>query len=115
MVRGDPCMCMATHPTGPPAGPAPAPAATSHSEAEMSLSSVAPASTAATATAGFTVSTEIRTAPARAAMTGMTRASSSSTEIATAPGREDSPPTSTMSAPAATRANPWATARSVVS
>ena len=109
MVRGVPCMCMATH-------PAPARRATSDNadEAEMSLTREAPAARAATATCGLTVSTESRTWPASASTTGTTRANSSSNDTGSAPGRDDSPPTSTMSAPSATICMPWATAASVV-
>src|SRR5579872_71034 len=105
MVRGEPCMCMATHPT-------PASAATGHRAAEMSLTSVAPASMAASATAGFTVSTDTRTWGARPATTGTTRRSSSSSGTGPAPGRLDSPPTSTTSAPSRTMSRPWARASS---
>ncbi len=62
MVRGSPCMCIATQ-------PAPVAAATSQSVAEMSLSRLAPAATAAHATSSLTVSTEIR-APRPAASAG---------------------------------------------
>ena len=100
-------MCMATQ-------PAPPFAATFHSDADTSLTREAPARSAASATAGFIVSIETRTAPASASTTGMTRASSSSWGTGSAPGRVDSPPTSTMSAPSATNWRPWVTAASVV-
>ena len=92
MVRGRPRMCMATQ-------PAPVAAATSQSDAEMSLTRLAPALTAAAATSGLTVSTETRApwaaaGPARASTTGTTRASSTSVSTSSAPGRDDSPPTS---------------------
>ena len=103
MSAGVPCMCMATQPT-------PRPAATGCSAPEMSLMRVAPASTAASATAGFTVSTETLTCGERASITGTTRRSSSASPTGSAPGRLDSPPTSTRSAPSATMAMPWATA-----
>ena len=48
--------------------------------------------------------------PASARTTGSTRSSSSSGEGRVAPGRVDSPPTSTRSAPSATSARPWSTA-----
>ena len=92
-----------------PPSPAPRPAATSHSEAEMSLTRVAPAATAARATSGLTVSTDSRAPrrrgqgldhrhdPAPAPRLGAT---------GSAPGRDDSPPTSTTSAPSATMLEP---------
>ena len=54
IVRGSPCMCIATQPT-------PAPAATLAREAETSLTSVAPASMAASAVSAWRVSIETRT------------------------------------------------------
>ena len=107
-------MCMATQ-------PAPEEAATSQSDAEtMSLTRLAPADSAASATSGLTVSTDTRTPPAaagraRASTTGTTRASSTSTGTGSAPGRDDSPPTSITSAPSAIIWSPRATARSRVS
>ncbi len=92
MVVGVPCRCMATQPTWRRA-------ATGHSEAETSLISDAPASAAASATAPLVVSTDTRTWPASASTTGITRRNSSSRATGAAPGRVDSPPTSTMSAP----------------
>ena len=100
-----PCMCMATHPT-------PDSAATGHSDAEMSLTRVAPAATAASATARLTVSTDTRTWGASASITGTTRRSSSRSDTGSAPGRLDSPPTSTTSAPWRAISRPCATARS---
>src|SRR5262249_34891020 len=44
--------------------------------------------------------------------TGTTRASSSSTETSSAPGRVDSPPTSRISAPCSASCKPWAIAAS---
>ena len=75
----------------------------------------APAPTASRATSLRMVSTDT-TAPsaASAVMTGMTRASSSSTSGRVAPGRVDSPPTSRMSAPATRSSRPWAIAASGV-
>ncbi len=74
----------------------------------------APAASAARATADLLVSTEIgiRISRRRPSITGRIRCSSSSTEIAADPGRVDSPPTSMMSAPAASIAMPRATAAS---
>src|SRR5579884_2526769 len=105
MVFGSPRMCMATQPT-------PAWAATEARVPDMSLMRVAPASTAARATAGFTVSIDTRTRGARAATTGTTRRSSSSWGTGSAPGRLDSPPTSTTSAPSSAISSPRATAAS---
>ena len=90
--------------------PRPSPAATSWSVAEMSLTMVAPAATAATAVASFRVSTETRPWSASASITGSTRRCSSAGSTGSAPGRVDSPPTSTMAAPAANRSIPWAIA-----
>ena len=92
MVVGVPWRCMATHPTR-------CRAATGHSEADTSLISEAPAPTAASATSSLVVSMETLTWPASASITGITRRSSSSTGTGSAPGRVDSPPTSTISAP----------------
>src|SRR6478752_7000600 len=80
---------------------------------ETSLTMEAPASTAARATEARIVSTDT-TAPsaASAVTTGTTRRSSSSTDGRSAPGLVDSPPTSTMSAPAATTSRPCAMAAS---
>ena len=105
MVRGVPCMCMATQ-------PAPAAAATGHRLADTSFTIVAPAASAASATGGFTVSTDSRTRPASAWSTGTTRRSSSAAGTPWAPGRLDSPPTSMRSAPSSTMARPRCTARS---
>src|SRR5690606_11283284 len=58
------------------------------------------------------VSTDTRTTGASAATTGTTRAASVSGATGSAPGRVDSPPTSMMSAPAATRARAWTIADS---
>ena len=74
-------------------------AATGHREAETSLIREAPAPTAASATSSLVVSIDTRTWPARASTTGITRRSSSSVGTGSAPGRVDSPPTSTRSAP----------------
>lgn len=76
-----------------------------------SLTSRAPAATAWAATSARMVSTET-TIPsaARPRTTGTTRRSSSSASTRLAPGRVDSPPTSTRSAPWATRSSPRLTA-----
>src|ERR1700742_5025058 len=81
-----------------------------------SLTSRAPASRASSATDARMVSTLTGT-PARASsvMTGRTRRTSSSAEIRCAPGRVDSPPTSTMSAPWTASSSPCATAASAPS
>jgi hypothetical protein len=107
-------MCMATQ-------PASAEAATSQREAEMSFTRLAPAASAAFATSGLTVSTDRRTplplrlvAAARASMTGTTRSSSTAAGTGSAPGRDDSPPTSIRSAPASIIWSPRATADSGV-
>ena len=63
---------------------------------------------AASATTALDVSTDTTTsAPARIpSITGSTRSSSSSSEMPSEPGRVDSPPTSTMTAPSATCRRP---------
>ena len=67
----------------------------------------APASRQARATAARRVSIETTTPrPASASTTGRTRRSSSSAGTAGQPGRVDSPPTSTMSAPSETKRRP---------
>ncbi len=113
MVRGVPCMCMmmnaaprsATNDIMPES---PRPPVTS-------LMMAAPASKAARATGAFEVSIEMcAVAPAarNRSMTGIARLSSSSTEIVSAPGRVDSPPTSMICAPSLTIRNPCSTATS---
>src|SRR5262249_6238926 len=78
-----------------------------------SLTSRAPASSAGCATSARIVSTLTGTpAAASARMTGPTRRSSSSADTRCAPGRVDSPPTSTMSAPCAASSRPRAIAAS---
>src|SRR5215470_2735484 len=78
-----------------------------------SLTTVAPAAKAAWATSVRMVSTLTSTfSRARAVITGITRSSSSSAGIRWAPGRVDSPPTSTRSAPSATSCRPRAMAAS---
>src|SRR5215471_11980027 len=72
-----------------------------------SLTRLAPASSAAAATSARMVSTLTGTfSLASPVITGMTRRSSSSAGIRWAPGRVDSPPTSTMSAPCAASCRP---------
>ncbi len=89
----------------------PSSAATDPLAAPTSFSSDAPAATAARATAGLRVSMDTRApASANASTTGTTRRSSSSSDTGMAPGRVDSPPTSSQSAPSASRARPWAMA-----
>src|SRR5690242_9073023 len=111
MPRGSPCMCI-RH-TGTPSEAA-ASSAPSRRSAYTSLIMPAPAATAARITSGLEVSMEIGTAQraASASITGSTRASSSSVDTSAAPGRVDSPPTSSMSAPCSTIARPCATAAS---
>ena len=81
----------------------------------MSFKISAPAAAASRITSGLLVSTDT-ISPSRASVftTGITRASSSSSETSAAPGRVDSPPTSMMSAPSAASFLPQATAASVV-
>jgi len=90
-------MCIAITPTLPRATASMAPGAR---KAFTSLTTAQPASIAARMTSGFIVSTETATPLATSASTtGMTRASSSSSGTGAAPGRVDSPPTSTRCAP----------------
>ena len=72
---------------------------------------------AVVATPAFEVSMEMgaETALAMARTTGTTRASSVSSFTGSCPGRVESPPTSIISAPAATKARAWATAASTSS
>src|SRR5829696_2777866 len=101
-------MCMRQH--SQPASATTAAIAGSPRRAVTSLTNAAPAASAARATAAFEVSM-LRTAgrsPASASITGTTRRSSSSSPTPWAPGRVDSPPTSTRSAPSA--ASAWACA-----
>ena len=87
----------------------------SASPPETSLTSTAPASSAAAATSGRIVSTETATPSAASArITGTTRSSSSATSGRVAPGRVDSPPMSSRSAPSSRSAAPCAIAASVV-
>ena len=83
----------------------------SASPPDTSLTTDAPASTAAAATAARVVSMLTGTPSATSSrMTGSTRAFSTSASTRPAPGRVDSPPTSTRSAPASRMPMPWATA-----
>ena len=104
MVAGSPCMCMAAQAT-------PSSAATAPLAAPTSLSSVAPAATAARATAALRVSIETR-APLGGERLDHGDDPPQLLRLATgaAPGRVDSPPTSSQSAPSASRARPWAMA-----
>src|SRR5690625_3303304 len=87
------------------------PMSSSARPAETSLTIRAPASTLAAATEARMVSTLTTTSSAASsATTGTTRASSSCSSTRGAPGRVDSPPTSTMLAPWAISVRPWATA-----
>ena len=88
--------------------PAPAPATTpaisgSWRNADTSFTIRAPACSAASATAALRVSTETigPTEAAKRSITGTTRSSSSPSDTGSAPGRVDSPPTSTIAAPSA--------------
>ncbi len=69
--------------------------------AVTSLTKLAPAASAASATSAFIVSIETGTSVTAAipSITGMTRRSSSASATGCAPGRVDSPPTSSRSAP----------------
>jgi hypothetical protein len=92
---------------------APVAAATSARVAVTSLIMRAPAATAADATSGFRVSIDtLAPSAARASITGSTRRNSSSTGTGSAPGRVDSPPTSTQSAPSSSSRRPWRMAAS---
>jgi hypothetical protein len=95
-------MCIRTMPA--PASPTTLNIAGS-APAETSFTIVAPASSAARATAGLRVSTDTGTSGSSSAIrriTGTTRWISSSGATTSEPGRVDSPPTSTSSAPSAT-------------
>src|SRR4051812_10655367 len=112
MVLGSPSMCIST-----------SPASSSRTTSNMSGSSRpaltsltidAPASSAAPATEDFRVSIEIgtSTSAARRLMTGTTRSISSFTGTRSEPGRVDSPPTSSRSAPCVASSTPRRTAAS---
>ena len=100
MVRGSPCMCI-RH-TGTPSSLAACKAPSARS-AFTSLINPAPAATAARITPGLLVSMEIGAAKRAliASITGTTRSISSCSPTARAPGRVDSPPISSISAPSA--------------
>src|SRR5579864_641210 len=109
MVAGVPCMCMRI---------APAPesrtisAIPSPCNAVTSFTMWAPAASACRATSALDVSTESITADcsASARTTGSTRCNSSSSETGCEPGRVDSPPMSSRSAPSCTSFSPCAMA-----
>ena len=102
-------MCMAHRPTPDGATAAIAPAAR---KAFTSFTMAQPASIAWRITSGFIVSTDTAMpSRTRARTTGITRASSISSGTGSAPGRVDSPPTSTRSAPSEASARPCSMAR----
>ena len=97
MVCGAPCLCIRQTATFEPATASSAPSPCS---ALMSLTMAAPALMAARITSVLQVSTDTGTLPpCNASMIGSTRRSSSSIPTDCAPGRDDSPPISRMSAP----------------
>jgi hypothetical protein len=112
MVAGGPsvCIAMAAAPVWASSGSISA----SNRKALMSLTTVAPAASAASATAALVVSTEMGTAVRAPSprITGTTRAICSAGPTGALPGRVDSPPTSRMSAPSATKRRPCAMAAS---
>ena len=102
-----PCMM-----TSPAADCLAASSAPGREKARTSLRMQAPAASAALITDARLVSTETATPrAASASTTGTTRRSSSSSGTASAPGRVDSPPTSTMAAPSDTISSPRRSAR----
>src|SRR6266849_8481566 len=111
MVTGVPCMCMST--TGTPRSAHRARSAGSKRPAETSFTRSAPSSRARRAIAALVVSTETgtRTAARTARRTGSRRRRSSSAGTGRAPGRVDSPPTSSIAAPSATIRSAAAAAR----
>ncbi len=112
MVRGAPRMCMSTMPALCSAASSSMPI----SEAAVtSLTRSAPAARASAATATFEVSTEMTDSGHRrriSVITGITRCFSSLAATGAAPGRVDSPPTSTIVAPSSIRSSAWRTASS---
>src|SRR6478735_11541444 len=112
MVRLWPRQCIATKGTARSATSAGI--SGSASPPLTSLTREAPASSAAAATSARIVSTDTGASAPRASTTGMTRRSSSAVLGRSAPGRVDSPPTSSRSAPWATSSRPCATAASGV-
>src|SRR5947207_5781658 len=111
MSREWPRQCMRTQ--GQPASATSFAIAGSPRPPETSLTMVAPTANASAATLARVVSM-LTGSPAAASSrtTGRTRAISVGASIRSAPGRVDSPPTSTMSAPSARMATPCATAAS---
>ena len=105
IVGGVPRLCIRT--TAPSSSAINVPSAGSSVKAEISLRSVAPALKAAFITAAFRVSTDRGTALRfrTASINGITRSSSSASQIYEEPGRVDSPPISIISAPSASKAN----------
>ena len=95
MSAGVPCLCMRHTAQSVSATASRAPGASS---ASMSLIMDAPSASTARITDGRRVSTDTGTS-FRAFSTGRTRRSSSPSATARAPGREDSPPISRISAP----------------
>ena len=111
MVFGAPCMCMRMTSHRDPAAKVMAPSSAS---ALTSFQIVAPAANAALAVPILRVSMEIGRSVRRLsrAITGSVRAISSVSLTGSAPGRVDSPPMSSTSAPAATRRSACSTAAS---
>ena len=101
IVRGSPCICIRQIATEDFAKAGSTPSSV---KARMSFIISAPAAIAAFITTAELVSTEIHTSmfDLITSTIGITRLSCSSSDTAAAPGRVDSPPTSKMSAPAAT-------------
>lgn len=106
-----PRQCMTTKPT--PVSATTRDMSGSTSPPETSLTITAPSSTARSAVLAFIVST-LTAIPSETSCctTGRTRSCSTSTGTRSAPGRVDSPPTSTRSAPVATRCRACASAAS---
>jgi hypothetical protein len=83
-------------------------------KAETSFTIVAPAASAARATASLVVSMDTRSpAAVSRSTTGSTRAISSASPTGSAPGRDDSPPTSRIAAPSRASWSPCRTAASL--
>ena len=112
MVRGVPCMCITTTPQSDAASTA----AMSGSARTplVSLMTSAPRSSAARATSALVVSTEMGSAICgrNARSTGTSRCNSSAAEIGSEPGRVDSAPRSSKSAPSSTSRSACAIAAS---
>ena len=113
MVWGSPCMCMRQMPQlGCAATVSRAPGCRS---AQMSLMMSAPMSSACRMTSGLWVSTEMGIPSVTASRsTGTTRASSSSVDTGSVPGRLDSPPMSRMWAPSTSSLSQCASAERVL-